>query len=224
MNKSTQKLTLFTTLAVVVVLVALFAFSQRGPEPQAAVVEGDFELARQPSLGSAEAPVELIVFEDFQCPHCRVFEEEVMPLIIRDYVNPGLARLYFIGFQFLGPDSVTAGIAVECAYRQDEAAFWDYKTYIYRSQAAGNQDWATPRGLVATAREYVPELDGDELHACLLERRYEDVVLRDRNIAQAAGIAGTPAVLVDRVPVASPSYEAVSQAVETQLAQAPAER
>lgn len=218
-KRSVPALTLLT--AGLVLVVALLGFFVLNPGPrEAPVTGGNFELERQPMIGDPAAPVEVLVFEDFKCPACRTFEENVMPRIQRDYIDSGQARLYFINFQFIAPDSVTAGIAAECAYRQDARAFWDYKTYIYRSQGPQSEVWATPQRLVAIAREYVPALDAAELEACILERRHEDLVLRDRQIAQAAGINSTPTVVVDGEQVPSPTFEAVSAAIESRLAQA----
>jgi protein-disulfide isomerase len=218
-KRNARTLTLLTAAVVLaVVLIGLFAFDRRPQE--APILAGDFELERQPMMGDPEAPVEMLVFEDFKCPACRNFEESVMPRLQRDYVDSGVARLYFINFQFIAPDSVTAGIAAECAYRQDAAAFWDYKTYVYRAQGSQQETWATPQLLVSIARDYVPALDATELEACIIERRHEDLVLRDRQLAQNAGISSTPTVLVNGEQVSSPTYEAVSAAIEAHLAQA----
>ncbi len=40
-------------------------------------------------LGSPTAPVRIDVYSDFECPACRTFHEEMLPLIVRDYVIPG---------------------------------------------------------------------------------------------------------------------------------------
>jgi protein-disulfide isomerase len=40
-------------------------------------------------LGSPAAPVRIEVYSDFECPACRTFHEQLLPMIVRDYVMPG---------------------------------------------------------------------------------------------------------------------------------------
>lgn len=155
-----------------------------------------------------------MAFEDFKCPVCKAFEEDAYPQIMNELVETGQVNMYFMNFQFIGPDSTTAGIAGECAYRQDEAAFWDYKTYIYRAQGPESGEWATPELLVDLAREYVPALDADELASCIDERRYEDAVAVDREIGNQAGVDGTPSLFVDGQKLESWDYATVQAAVK----------
>ncbi len=51
----------------------------------AAAPEGD----KGKILGSPAAPVRIDVYSDFACPACRTFHEQMLPLIVRDYVIPG---------------------------------------------------------------------------------------------------------------------------------------
>lgn len=103
--------------------------------------------------------------------------------IINELVETGQAKMYFMNYQFIGPDSTTVGIAGECAYRQDEAAFWEYKTYTYRSQGPESDEWATPQLLADIARENVPALDADELASCL-----DPDLVRQRSEARVVGL------------------------------------
>ena len=172
----------------------------------------DLNLDEQPMLGDPDAPATIAAFEDFKCPVCRRFEEEVFPRVEREIIDTGKAKMHFINFQFLGPDSTTAGIASECAYRQSEEAFWDYKTIIYRSQGPESEEWATPGRLVELAG-YGPDLDTEALATCIEERRYEDEVQQDGERARAAGATGTPTVLVNGEQLESWTFESIEAAV-----------
>lgn len=213
MNLTPQRLTLTTVIVLVVALVGLVAWQRLAPEPAAEPFAGDFDLENQPLLGDPDAPATIVAFEDFKCPVCKAFEDDAYPLIVRELVDTGQANMVFMNYQFLGPDSTTAGIAGECAYRQDEAAFWDYKTYIYRAQGPESEEWATPELLVDLAREYVPALDADALASCIDERRHEDAVAADYELGQQAGVDATPTVFVNGQKLESWGFEAVQAAV-----------
>ena len=216
MKAPAQKLTLYTVVLLVVALVALVAWQRFAPPPSdsgAAGTDTDFQLEQQPMLGQEDAPATILAFEDFMCPVCKQFEDTVFPLIERELIDTGRAKMSFINFQFIGPSSTRAGIAGECAYQQDEAAFWDYKTYIYRAQGPESEDWATPELLVELAREYVPALDADALAQCIDEGSFEDAVAADYELGQQAGVAATPTVFVNGQKLESWGFEAVEAAV-----------
>lgn len=216
MNAKSQKLTLYTVIALVVAVVAIILYVQFRPEPTPDV-SGELVLEGQPSLGSEDAPVKIATFEDFKCPACRRFEEEVFPRLKREFVETGQVELFFINLPFIGPDSTTAAIAGECAYQQDEAAFWEYKTYIFRAQGPESQVWATPERLVEIAAQYVPSLDSEALRTCIEERRYEDEVAADKAMGNSIGVNATPSAVVNGELLESASYQSVSAAIEDAL-------
>ena len=53
------------------------------------------------TLGSSKAPVHITLFQEFACPACKDFENEVAPRIIKTYVNTGKAQLTFVPTAFL---------------------------------------------------------------------------------------------------------------------------
>ena len=66
-------------------------------------------------LGSEDATVTLIQFEDMQCPICKSYQQEGFPGIVEEYVRPGNVKLRFVGLAFLGPDSEKALLHVLAA-------------------------------------------------------------------------------------------------------------
>lgn len=61
------------------------------------------EIDKNKALGSPTAAVRLEIFSDFTCPHCKHFHEEVLPLLMKDYVVAG--KLYIVdrSFPLTGP-------------------------------------------------------------------------------------------------------------------------
>ncbi len=98
------------------------------------------DLADGMFLGKPDAPLTLTVFEDFLCGHCLRFTALVEPMIVEEYVLPGKVRLEFRNWPILGPTSVSAAAAAECAAGQDQ--FWEYQRQLFLAhpQAGGDPE------------------------------------------------------------------------------------
>jgi protein-disulfide isomerase len=213
---NTQKLTIITAAVIGLATIGVIIYARTQTAPQAAAATLDF--SNQPRRGDPEAPVSVAIFEDFLCPACQFFEENIMPALERDFVSTGQARIYFFNYQFLGNGSMTMGIAAECAFRQNEEAFWEYKTILYRAQGSFNQQNVTAQRLADLAQN-VGDLDADELRVCVEERRYEADVIADRTQGTNAGITGTPGIIVNGQVVQNPNnYNELRAAIEAALA------
>lgn len=219
-NEPQKRITRYTGIVILVFLVGLVAFylsqDQSSSESQTTV---DFHLTTQPSLGDPQAPVKIIEFGDFKCPACKQFHEQVYPKLLLEYIDMNLVEFFFINFQFLGPDSITAGIAGECIYRQDEDAFWDYYDTIYRNQGPENQIWATPERILDLVQQSVRELDKVALQQCINQEKYKRDVEEDKRIGIAAGVTGTPTLFLNGQKLENWSYNALKAAIERVLLQ-----
>ena len=170
----------------------------------------------QPTLGEDSAPVKMILFENFLCEHCKAFEEEVFPQVKRDYIDTGKVEAYYVNLAWGTEDATTAALAGECAYRQNEPAFWEFKTAVYRAQGGEGERWATLDKLVSIA-EGVDGLDAQALRSCVEEERYQDEVQRDLEIADLVGVQGTPSIIVGDQGFEGPGYSVLKRAIEQQL-------
>jgi len=56
------------------------------------------EVDRAKSFGNPSAPLTIELFSDFQCPSCRALHMQELPLIMKDFVNPGKAYLVYKEF------------------------------------------------------------------------------------------------------------------------------
>jgi len=88
-----------------------------------------------PSIGTAGAPVVLVVFSDFQCPNCKQEEETLRQNLLTTF--PNQVRLYFKDFPLeqIHPWAKAAAIAGRCVFRQNPAKFWEYHDWIYSKQS-----------------------------------------------------------------------------------------
>jgi len=222
-DEQLQRITTYTGIVALVVVVALIGFyliSNRAPSSTPVAADKvDFHLESQPSLGEPDAPVKVVEFGDYKCPACKRFHEQVFFKLKHDYIDTGKVEFFFINFQFIGPDSITAGIAGECIYHQSEPAFWAYHGAVYENQGPENQLWATPGFLLELVRQHVKvKIDEAELERCIADERYRKDVEQDRKIGEVAGVNATPSIFVNGQKVDYPSYKAIKAAIEKELA------
>lgn len=92
-------------------------------------------------LGSSDAKVTMVQFEDLQCPICRRYQQEVFPGVVDEYVKPGEVKLRFVGMAFLGPDSEKALHYVLAAGEQGK--LWQFADALYANQGDENSGWVT---------------------------------------------------------------------------------
>ena len=111
------------------------------------------------NLGSEDATVTLIQFEDLQCPVCKSYQEEGFPGIVEEYVRPGKVNLRFVGLAFIGPDSEKALLHVLAAGEQGK--LWQFADTLYANQGGENSGWVTDELLQRVAGEL--DLDWEKL-------------------------------------------------------------
>ena len=204
-----QRLTLVTVaVAVLVVAGILIAPRLGGAGPAVLDVSG------QPVLGAPDAPVTMVVFEDFRCPGCQNFELNVMPGIRRDYVDGGRVRVVYMNLPVLGPASEYVARIGECVFSQSNEAFWEMKTPLYRAQA----ELSDNRRARELALTYAPGVDAGAVDACLADPASLEAVRADAATATALELRSTPSVVVNGVTVATPSADAVRAAIDGALA------
>jgi protein-disulfide isomerase len=92
-------------------------------------------------LGSPQAKVTMIQFEDLQCPICRDYQQQGFPGVVDEYVKPGKVKLRFVGMAFLGPDSTKALSYTLAAGEQGK--LWQFADSLYANQGSENSGWVT---------------------------------------------------------------------------------
>jgi len=93
------------------------------------------------ALGKKNAPVTMIEYADYQCPFCRDYALNTMPILINDYVRTGKLRLEFEPLTFIGPDSETAARAGVAAGQQDLE--WNFSHLFYFNQGTERSGYVT---------------------------------------------------------------------------------
>lgn len=149
-----------------------------------------------PSLGRPDAPVQIVVFADFQCPLCAIFHFGAQEAIIEEYVKKGAAQLTFRHYPMLGNESLAAAQASECA--REQGKFWEYENTLFerRSQNNGEDVGVFSRANLVHSAEGVG-LEKNMFEQCLSSGRPGDALARDMEAANAAGVRGAPTIFIN---------------------------
>lgn len=144
-------------------------------------------------LGDLKAPVQLIVYSDFECPYCAAFSDTLKRA--REEFGGKLA-VAFRHFPLtpIHYNSLTAAIASECAGEQGK--FWEMHDRLFKNNM---EDKFFPEEFKKDAQEI--GLNAAKFNECLDKKEFKDKVLGQMAEGQNAGITGTPGNFVDKEPV-----------------------
>ena len=195
-----------------IALIAVFAATAVTALPENIETEGE------PVLGEEDAEVTIVVFEDFQCPFCKRFEENAFPQIKSNYVETGEVKVVWKDRPLpqLHPWAEGAAAAMECVYREGgNQAFWDTKNKIFSNQADISTSNVESQIKSWAAEEGVSE---SEVQSCLGDDNPMEEVNADSTEGENAGASGTPTVFVDdQKIVGAQPYSNFESAIETEL-------
>lgn len=217
--KKSQRLMGWTLGLILVLCVGVILFNAfSDPKTKSALDETVFQYDQQPMLGSKDAPVRIVEFADFKCPSCRLFDQDILPMIKTDFIDTGIAQFYFINYPIVSPngDSTTAAIAGEAVYHQNPEAFWPFYDAVFANQQDEKQTWATLDNLVQIAREANLSINFDLLQKDIEDSNFAEQVKGDVAIGNRAGVRGTPTVFINgkELPVQDTfNYEAFKAAI-----------
>ncbi len=146
----------------------------------------DIPVDGRPIYGSERAPVTVVVFADFQCPHCAAEAPKLRKAI--DQFR-GRARLVYKHFPLGGHDRAKeAAIACEAAHEQGK--FWEMHDLVFE-----NQMDLSDANLYKFAKQV--GLDEAKFKASYSAKKGKAVVEQDKADGEKLGIGGTPAVYVN---------------------------
>lgn len=164
--------------------------------------------------GDPNAPVTIVEFADFQCPHCGRFFIQTEPLIEEQYMQSSKVRFGYFHFAFLGPESNWAAEAAECASDQDK--FWEYHDKLYDSQSGENQGAFNKDNLKKFAEEL--RLNTSAFNECLDSGKYTQLIQDESSMASSIGVRSTPMFLINgQAIIGAQPYEIFQQTIDSLL-------
>jgi len=177
--------------------------------PQERLADGGFV------LGDPDAPITVVAFEDFLCPHCQRYKSTTEQFV-EQYVATGLARFEY---RFLPAVDATyspqSAKLAECADELKPGSFWTAHDVLFDIASSVRFNESSARTFAE--RMDIPYVD---ILECLPDANQVNI---DTALADQLGASGTPTIMVrygDSRPQFSqfgqqPTFEQLGILVET---------
>ncbi|AML50816.1 DsbA family protein [Falsihalocynthiibacter arcticus] len=184
-------------LSIIPAMGGSFAFAQ---DAENAPMTGITEMV----LGSPEAPIEIIEYASYTCPHCANFHTGTFQKIKENYIDTGKVRFVYreVYFDRYG---LWASMVARCG---GEERFFAITETLYNNQ----KTWATgePTEIAENLRKIglVDGLDKDALDACLADgEQAEALVAWFQENATRDEITGTPSFMINGTKFENATYQ-----------------
>lgn len=162
--------------------------------------------------GDADAPVEIVEYASFTCPHCARFSNEVLPQIEENYIKTGKVKLVYRDVYF-DKYGMWAAMVARCGGPEK---FFGISDMIYETQSS----WVkagSDQGIADELRKIglMAGIGKDKLDACMndgaklkaLVEWYQENATRD-------DISATPSFIIDGKPYSNMSYDDFAEVLD----------
>lgn len=160
---------------------------------------------------AGDGPVKINLWEDFQCPSCKAFEEQFGDLI-RKKVDSGDVTLTIHPLSFLdrnlgNSSSSLAANAFGCSSDAGQQQALDFHLTVYANQPEENpgQEAWNADDLIAMGNQV--DINGADWESCVRDQPYSDWVTQVASSQLDAGITATPTVFIDGKQVNPAEFE-----------------
>jgi protein-disulfide isomerase len=155
-------------------------------------------------LGAEDAPVEIIEYASYTCPHCATFHQGVFKNIKEDYVDTGKVKFTYREVYF-DKYGLWGSLVARCG---GDDRFFGITEMIYQSQS----EWSRAGSEAAIADELrkigrIAGLESDQLEACLTNSdKARGLIEWYQANAEEHGISSTPSFVIDGETYSNMSY------------------
>ena len=144
-------------------------------------------------VGSKSAKISIIAFESLTCSHCANFHKDVYPLLKKEYLDTGLAKIEFRHF----PLDIAAFNASKVAQCKN-----DGNAEILESLYANQQKWVKGSSVEEANINLKKFLSTEgfniDFESCINNKQIEDFVLNDRiDGAKNFKVNATPTIIIN---------------------------
>jgi protein-disulfide isomerase len=202
--------------AVIFIVISLNSNSNVTPNsystlPQSRLADGGFV------IGNPDAPVTIIEFADYACPHCQEYLP-TMNQFVDTYVKTGKAKFEYRILPTAGGNLTKfVGSVLVCMEKQKPGVFWQAHDMLFDAAEKGNYDGNTMRNMADTLGVNY----ADALNCSNTDKQVDtDIALADSlnahgtpaiRVRDASGKAGSLILNGQSYDEGGPSFDVLSQ-------------
>lgn len=150
------------------------------------------------SLGSDDAPVTLVEYASWTCPHCAQFHDDVVKKLKDEYVDTGKVKYVFREFPTAPAEISVAGFAVARCAGDDK--YYDVLDELFSRQSA-ILSIAREGGQVKAALQQVGAnhgiTDAAQFEECLKDSDIRRAISASVMAGEEAGVNATPTIFIN---------------------------
>ena len=167
------------------------------------------------SMGAPDAPVTMVEYASFTCPHCASFHNDTLKQLKTDYIDTGKVRLVYHDVYF-DKYGLWASMVARCGGPEK---FFGIASMIYKGQS----EWVRADGEAAIVGELkkigrLAGIDNDQLEACMQDSdKAQTLVAWFQKNAEADNITGTPSFIIDGEMVKNQPYDDLKKILDAKL-------
>ena len=157
------------------------------------ISKANAEEIKRITVGNKEAKITIIAFESLTCSHCANFHKDVYPLLKKEYLDTGLAKIEFRHFP-LDIAAFNASKVSQCKNDGDPE--------ILESLYANQQKWVRGNTVeeanLNLQKFLISEGHSVDFENCINNKQIEDFVLNDRiDGVKNFKINATPTIIIN---------------------------
>jgi protein-disulfide isomerase len=165
-----------------------------------------------PSVGPADARVTVVIFSDFQCPHCRLLES-ILATVIPQYPQ---VRFVYKDFPLtqIHPWAESAAIGARCAFMQSPKAYASVQEQIF-----AQQDLLSTENIWEKLNSYAAQagLEPEAFKACMSASEAKAAVDASHQEGDSVSVVQTPTIFVNGHPITGGDKAALEQYIKYEL-------
>jgi protein-disulfide isomerase len=204
-------------LVVAVIAVIVVQSGRTATDAAAAVPAHTVDSGTTAVVGSSTAPVTVDLYEDFQCPNCKAFEDATGHTLAQ-LVGDGKVQAHYHGMAFLDTNennrystrALNAAAAVLNAGGPD--AFQAFHDLLFANQPKEGGTGLSDDKLIGYATQ--AGAGGEAVQQAIRNLTYGDWVKKVTDQASKDGVTGTPTVKVDGTVLQDLSPDGLTAAVQ----------
>lgn len=170
---------------------------------------------REMSLGDPDAPVTVIEYASFTCPHCRNFHAESFDRLKEEFIDTG--KVHFIYREvYFDRFGLWAGLLARCGGQE---RYFGLVDLIYENQS----EWTSgeqPADIADNLRRLgrAAGLEDAQIEACLQDAdKAQALVAEYQKNAEADGIRATPSFVIDGELYSNMPYDELAATIDGKL-------